>query len=161
MRKASWGTWLISGLLAFAGATAQAAEPGLHGNLGAARDIVKAETDFAAQAARDGTAKAFAAWMDAIDGTIYGGGSQPAIGRDAIYRKMGGDAPDANRLAWHPLEVFAAKAGDMGVSRGRWTSTSLADKSKSISGSYVTVWRKNAKGEWKGLIDIGNADPAH
>ncbi|MBS0411858.1 MAG: nuclear transport factor 2 family protein, partial [Proteobacteria bacterium] len=27
-------------------------------------------------------------------------------------------------------------------------------------GRYVTVWRKNAKGEWKGLIDIGNADPA-
>jgi ketosteroid isomerase-like protein len=98
--------------------------------------------------------------MDAVDGTIYGGGSQPAIGRDAIYRKMGGDKPDANRLAWHPLEVFAARAGDMGVSRGRWTSTPKAG-GKSTSGSYVTVWRRDAKGEWKGLIDIGNADPAH
>ncbi|HSM99409.1 MAG TPA: nuclear transport factor 2 family protein [Rudaea sp.] len=139
---------------------AAAQEPRLHGNLGAARAIVKADGDFAAQAARDGTAKAFADWMDAVDGVIYGGGSNPSIGRDAIYRKMGGDAPDANVLAWHPLEVFAARAGDMGVSRGRWTSTPKAG-GKSVGGSYVTVWRRNAKGEWKGLIDIGNADPAH
>lgn len=151
--------WLVFVLVALVSMGAQAEEPRLHGNLVAARAIVKADGDFAAQAARDGTAKAFAHWMDAVDGTIYGGGSQPAIGRDAIYRKMGGDAPDANRLAWHPLEVFAAKAGDMGVSRGRWTSTPKAG-GQSIEGSYVTVWRRNAKGEWKGLIDIGNADPA-
>ncbi|MGH8090538.1 MAG: YybH family protein [Rudaea sp.] len=153
-------TWLIAGFLALAGVNAQATDPGLHGNLEAARAIVKADGDFAAQAARDGTAKAFANWMDAVDGTIFGGGSVPAIGHDAIYRKMGGDSPDANLLAWHPLEVFAAKAGDMGVSRGRWTLTPKAG-GKSIAGSYVTVWRRNANGEWKGLIDIGNADSAH
>jgi ketosteroid isomerase-like protein len=152
--------WLARVLIALVSTGAHAQEPRLHGNLDAARAIAKADGDFAAQAARDGTAQAFANWMDTVDGTIYGGGSQPAIGRDAIYQKMGGDAPDPNRLAWHPLEVFAAKAGDMGVSRGRWTSTPKAG-GKSIEGSYVTVWRRNAKGEWKGLIDIGNADPAH
>ena len=152
--------WLAWVLIALVSTGANAQEPRLHGNLDAARAIVKADGDFAAQAARDGTAKAFANWMDAVDGTIYGSGSQPAIGHDAIYQKMGGDAPDANRLAWHPLEVFAAKAGDMGVSRGRWTSTPKAG-GKSIAGSYVTVWRRNEKGEWQGLIDIGNADPAH
>jgi hypothetical protein len=152
--------WLAWVLIALVSTGANAQEPRLHGNLDAARAIVKADGDFAAQAARDGTAKAFADWMDAVDGTIYGGGSEPAIGRDAIYRKMGGDSPDANVLAWHPLEVFAAKAGDMGVSRGRWTLTPKA-AGKSIAGSYVTVWRRDAKGEWKGLIDIGNADPAH
>jgi ketosteroid isomerase-like protein len=152
--------WLVLITVALVSMAAYAEEPRLHGNPYAARAIAKADGDFAAQAAREGTARAFADWMDAVDGTIYGGGSQPAIGRDAIYRKMGGDAPDPNGLAWHPLEVFAAKAGDMGVSRGRWTSTPKAG-GKSTSGSYVTVWRKNAKGEWKGLIDIGNADPAH
>ena len=152
--------WLAWVLIALVSTGANAQEPRLHGNLDAARAIVKADGDFAAQAARDGTAKAFANWMDAVDGTIYGGGSQPAIGHDAIYQKMGGDAPGPNRLVWHPLEVFAAKAGDMGVSRGRWTSTPKAG-GESIAGSYVTVWRRNAKGEWKGLIDIGNADPAH
>ena len=53
--------------------------------------------------------------------------------------------------------MFAATAGDMGVSRGRWSSIPKAAGGKPISGSYVTVWRKNAAGKWKGSIDIGNS----
>jgi ketosteroid isomerase-like protein len=137
---------------------ALADEPNLHGNLDAARAIVKADLDFGVLAKKEGTAKAFRDAMDATDGTVFAGGSQPAIGSDAIYAKMGGDAPDESTLEWHPQEAFAAKSGDMGVTRGRWTATSKADSSKSAGGSYVTVWRKNARGEWKGLIDLGAAD---
>ena len=151
--------WIL-GLIAITLAMAHAAEPALHGNLDAARAIARADADFAALAKINGTAKAFRESMDAIDGVTYGGGSKPAVGRDAIYAMMGGDAPDKNILAWYPVEVFAAKAGDMGVSRGRWTSTPKSG-GKSIGGSYVTVWRKNAKAQWKGLVDIGNADPKH
>jgi ketosteroid isomerase-like protein len=132
----------------------------LHGNIDAARAIAKAEADFAALAKSAGTAKAFRDFMDEVDGVAYAGGSEPAIGRDAIYAKMGGDAPDDSVLEWAPVEVFAATAGDMGVARGRWTATPKVD-GKIVTGSYVTVWRKNAKGHWKGLIDIGNADKPH
>ena len=139
------------------GAT-QADEPKLGGNVEAARAIAKADNDFAALAAKEGTAKAFRDSMDGTDGVIYGGGSKPSIGRDAIYEAMGGDAPDETTLAWHPTDVYAAKAGDMGVSRGRWTATSKAGDGKAISGAYVTVWRKDSHGVWKGFVDIGNAD---
>jgi len=145
-------------LLSAVSFTALADDPKLHGNLDAARAIVKADIDFGALAAKEGTAKAFRDSMDADDGMVFGGGAQPATGRDAIYTFMGGDKPDEATLEWAPVDAFAAKSGDFGVTRGRWTSTSLADKSKSVHGSYVTVWRKNAKGEWKGLIDIGNPD---
>ena len=145
-------------LLAGLALTANADEAKLHGNLDAARAMVKADLDFGALAKKEGTAKAFRDSMDADEGMVYGGGAQPAAGRDAIYAFMGGDAPAESTLEWAPVEAFAAKAGDMGVTRGRWVSTSLADKTKSVTGSYVTIWRKNAKGEWKGLIDIGNPD---
>ncbi|HET8941052.1 MAG TPA: nuclear transport factor 2 family protein [Rudaea sp.] len=148
--------WIFA-LIAITLVSPHAAEPILHGNPDAARAIAKADVDFAALAKRDGTANAFRASMDAVDGMIYGGGSQPAVGRDAIYAMMGGDAAARSVLTWYPVEVFAAKAGDMGVSRGRWTSTPKTG-AKPISGSYVTVWRKDAGGRWKGLIDIGNAD---
>ena len=151
-------TLLCLALLSALAGSALADDAKLHGNLDAARAVVKADLDFGALAKKQGAAKAFRDAMDEVDGTIYGGGSQPAIGRDAIYAKMGGDAPDDSTLEWAPLEAFAATSGDMGVTRGRWTAASIADKSKSASGSYVTVWRKNANGEWKGLIDIGNAD---
>jgi ketosteroid isomerase-like protein len=151
-------TLVAVGSLVLTVASLHAAEPGLHGPVAAARAIAKADGDFATLAKREGAAKAFRDSMDAVDGVIYGGGSEPAIGSDAIYKKMGGDAPDESTLEWHPVEAFAAKSGDMGVTRGRWTATSKADATKAASGSYVTVWRKNAKGEWKGLIDIGAAD---
>lgn len=145
-------------LLATAGAVAHADEAKLHGNRDAARAIVKADLDFGALAAKQGTAKAFRDAMDGDEGMVYGGGAQPATGRDAIYALMGGDAPDEVKLEWAPLEAFAAQSGDLGVTRGRWTRTLLSDTSKVVTGSYVTVWRKNAKGQWKGLIDIGNPD---
>ena len=138
-----------------------AAEPSLHGNLDAARAIAKADLYFAILAKHAGTAKAFRDSMDGKDGVVYGSGAEPAVGADAIYKKMGGDAPDDSILQWNPVEVFAAAAGDFGVSRGRWTATPKSGDAATISGSYVTVWRKNAKGQWKGLIDIGNADKAH
>ncbi len=151
---------LIGGLLIVGVANVHAQQPRLHGNLHAAKAIAKADTDFGALAKRIGTARAFRDSMDGVDGVTYGVGSKPAVGRDAIYAMMGGDAPDNNVLAWRPIEVFAARAGDMGVSRGRWSSTPRTG-GKTLSGSYVTVWRKNAKGQWKGLVDIGNADPKH
>jgi ketosteroid isomerase-like protein len=139
-------------------ATLQAQEPKLSGNVDAARAIVKAETDFAALAAKEGTAKAFRDSMDATDGVTYGGGSKPAVGRDAIYEAMGGDAPDDTTLSWYPTDVYAAKAGDMGVARGRWTAKPKKGEAKPLTGSYVTVWRKDSHGQWKGFVDIGNAD---
>lgn len=139
-------------------ATLQADEPKLSGNIGAARAIVKAETVFSALAASEGTAKAFRDSMDPANGVTYGGGSKPAIGRDAIYAAMGGDEPDETTLSWYATDVYAAKAGDMGVARGRWTATPKSGNEKSLTGSYVTVWRKDAHGVWKGFVDIGNAD---
>ena len=147
---------------ALALSAAPAEEPKLSGNVEAARAIVKAESDFAALAAKEGTAKAFRDSMDPIDGVTYGGSSKPSIGSAAIYAAMGGDAPDETTLSWYPTDVYAAKAGDMGVARGRWTATAKSGDGKAITGAYVTVWRKDSHGQWKGFVDIGNADkPAH
>lgn len=151
-------TFIFAALFILGVANAHADEPRLHGPAAVARAIAKADGDFAALAKSEGTAKAFRDSMDAVDGVVYGGGTEPAVGSEAIYKKMGGDEPEDSTLQWHPIEVFAAKAGDMGVSRGRWTATSKKPDAKAISGSYVTVWRKNAAGQWKGLIDIGSVD---
>ena len=149
---------MLSLFLAAAVAFGATDEAKLSGNVEAARAIVKAESDFAALAAKEGTAKAFRDSMDPIDGVIYGGSSKPSIGSASIYAAMGGDAPDDSTLTWYPTDVYAAKAGDLGVARGRWTATAKTGNAKPITGAYVTVWRKDSHGIWKGFIDIGNAD---
>ena len=72
---------------------------------------------------------------------------------------MGGDAPSQTRLEWTPLDAWGSRGGDLGVTTGTWKFTGPPPGATVVTGRYVTVWRKNAAGQWKGLIDIGNPDP--
>lgn len=105
------------------------------------------------------TAQAFREYMDEKDGLQFGGG-EPARGSAAIYAAMGGDKPQKSRLEWTPVSAWGAASGDLGVTTGTWKASALDGSQPAITGRYVTVWRRDAKGEWKGLIDIGNPDPA-
>jgi len=116
-----------------------------------------ADTAFAARAQSVPTAQAFREFMDETDGLQFDG-AKPVRGAAAIYELMGGDQPPRSRLEWHVTDAWGSKGGDMGVTTGVWKSTSMSGARPPLTGRYVTVWRRNAKGEWKGLIDIGNAD---
>lgn len=145
---------LSSVAVALIAAGAARAEVPMHGPDKTAREILAAERAFAAMSDKEGSAKAFRAFMDPVDGLEFAGG-QPKRGRDVIYQSQGGDAPEKAKLHWEPDEVFAS-TGDMGVTWGHWTLTPLGAAKPMMQGHYVTVWRRDAKGEWKGLIDIGN-----
>ena len=124
----------------------------------ATADAVRAaDAAFAAHAQVVPTAQAFREYMDEKDGLQFGGG-EPARGSAAIYAAMGGDKPQKSRLEWTPVAAWGAASGDLGVTTGTWRATALDSSRPAITGRYVTVWRKDAKGEWKGLIDIGNPD---
>lgn len=119
--------------------------------------LLAADRDFAAYAAEHGTAAAFKAFMEPTDSRAFEGG-EPARGAEAIYQAHGGDKPSNGKLAWSPDEALAGRAGDMGVTWGHWRYTPADPAQKALIGHYVTVWRKDADGRWKGLIDIGNPD---
>jgi ketosteroid isomerase-like protein len=42
-----------------------------------------------------------------------------------------------------------------GSALGRYTRTSADPAKKPVTGRYVTVWRKNADGKWRVVMDIG------
>jgi ketosteroid isomerase-like protein len=118
-----------------------------------------ADGAFEKRAQKVGAAQAFRETMDETDGLQFGSGP-PTRGAEAIFKAMGGDAASTSKLEWTPLEAWGARSGDLGVTTGTWKATSVDLPQRVISGRYVTVWRKNPKGQWKGLIDIGNPDPA-
>ncbi|HWA62198.1 MAG TPA: hypothetical protein VG939_12535 [Caulobacteraceae bacterium] len=118
-----------------------------------------ADEAFAARAQAVPPAQAFREYMDETDGTQFDG-SKPIKGSQAIYEAMGGIQPAHSKLEWTVKEAWGSRGGDFGVTWGVWKSTALNGARPPVTGSYVTVWRKNAKGEWKGLIDIGNPDPS-
>lgn len=120
--------------------------------------VKAADIAFEKAAQTTSVAKAFRDYMDETDGLQFGAGA-PTRGSAAIYANMGGDAPARSKLEWTPLDAWGSKGGDMGVTTGTWKASALDGSRPPITGRYVTVWRKNAKGQWKGLIDIGNPDP--
>ncbi len=148
--------WMMGALALAAVTTSARAEVVLHGPPAKAEALLRAERAFDAMSVAEGSAKAFRAFMDPVDGREFAGG-EPARGADAIYKAQGGDAPVRTRLHWTPDEVFAS-TGDMGVAWGHWTFSAIDSGKVLVKGRYVTVWRQDAKGEWKGLIDIGDHD---
>ncbi|MDB5397149.1 MAG: hypothetical protein JWM91_4655 [Rhodospirillales bacterium] len=131
----------------------------VHGPEAVAREIAAADKAFSARSATAGTATAFRDFMDGKDGLEFAGG-EPERGSKEIYDAHGGDHPFKSVLTWEPAEIFASAGGNLGVSWGHRLSKPNDPAEKPITGHYVTVWRKNPAGEWKGVVDIGDADGA-
>lgn len=63
----------------------------------------------------------------------------------------------SSAIFWQPDRVHVARAGDMGVTSGRYAQ--LMSPSESVQGRYVMVWRRNADGQWKVLTETRVPDP--
>jgi ketosteroid isomerase-like protein len=119
------------------------------------RDLMEADRAFAALSQEKGMAAAFAAYVDPAQGLMIVPGEMYE-GAPGVAKAFA-DTPADRKLTWVPDRAFAAESGDMGVTTGRFTRSAAG--ADTAHGRYVTVWRKNAAGQWKALIDIGNTDP--
>ena len=147
-RIACCSAGLAALLLAAAPAvTAPAADPGA---------IVQAERGFAAQVRSMGVRAGFLAWL-APTGVVFRPG--PVIGRTS-YEKQ---PPGWNGLlAWHPVHAAISADGSLGWSTGPWTwKRDSTQKKVDAFGEYMSVWRRQANGSYKAVLDcgIGHGDP--
>jgi hypothetical protein len=124
-----------------------------------AEAVKQADLAFAKRASQVGFARAFLEFMDEKEGLLYGVEGPPTVGARAAFEALGGDAPERMKVEWAPTQAWGSKGGDMGVTVGTYKRTPVVAGPPVRTGRYVTVWRKNAEGEWKGLIDIGENDP--
>ena len=63
-------------------------------------------------------------------------------------------------LAWQPAFAGMAQAGDLGFTTGPWESKpDINDKTPSGYGHFVTMWKKQADGSWKFVLDLGISHP--
>lgn len=111
-------------------------------------DLVSAERAFAADASARSTREAFVAAL-ADDGLVFAPG--PTNGK----RVWESRPVDKNRLEWAPAVAEIAGSGDLGYTIGPWRFTPADAEKPSDFGQFFTVWRKQADGKWKVLIDHG------
>jgi ketosteroid isomerase-like protein len=104
--------------------------------------------------------KAFADWF-AEDGVALGNGEQPLIGRVAIMKSANWTAK-SYQLTWTPTDATMGPSGDIGYTWGHFEGQSKDANGNpvSVSGRYITIWRKQPDGNWKVVLDAGANEPA-
>ena len=172
MRRSSYIGVVLAGLLAAAsnGALAQLAFPDASGN--AAPNPLTDPTakpgkillfDLEARFAKDVLERGGAAFADwfAEDGVALGNGAAPLVGRVAIA-KSANWSPKAYQLVWTPTDAMMGPSGDVGYTWGHFEGHSKDANGNPVvtSGRYITVWRKQADGNWKVVLDAGANEPA-
>lgn len=60
-------------------------------------------------------------------------------------------------LKWQPDEVHVSAGGDLGYSIGTYERMSKdpSGRPTAATGTYVSIWRKQADGKWRAVLDIG------
>ena len=118
-----------------------------------AERLAAAERAFAASARTVGFKGAFLQAL-ADDATLFRPG--PVDGRRYIAAQP--DPPI--RLEWQPARVAVAASDDLGYSSGPYRLTADARPDRRAYGQFFSVWKRDASGTWKLLIDLGVEQPA-
>lgn len=116
-----------------------------------ATEIVETDIAFSNMSRQLGMKKAFMQYM-AKDGGLLRPESPPLIGADAInYLSEINDT--SYTITWKPTHSDISKSGDLGYTFGTYE---LSTKDTVMKGTYVNIWKKQADGTWKFVIDSGN-----
>ena len=87
-------------------------------------------------------------------------GETPLMGLDAV-KKHHESNPDSGKLSWIPMKAEVAQSGDLGYTYGNWqyTGKTKAGTDTTVYGVYSDIWKKQADGSWKAVLDHGSDTP--
>ena len=97
----------------------------------------------------------------ADDASLFWPGTPLVTGKDAIRELMNAFfAMPSFSLSFQTLKVQVSQSGDLAYSYGINTVTFTDPNGNAVSdkGKYLTVYKKQADGNWKVTADIGNSD---
>jgi len=88
-------------------------------------------------------------------------GSYPCIGISALARRYNGLDNSKFVMSWKPLRCEMGAAADLAYTFGDWKMHVAQPNGTDsvIYGNYVTIWKKQADGNWKFVLDGGNGTP--
>ena len=122
------------------------------------QEMVKTEQAFSKMAEEKNTRDAFLAFI-ADDGLLFRPGA--VNGKKWLLEHPSSPPPDKKPLlAWQPSFAGMSASGDMGFTTGPWEfKADVKDEKPSGYGHFVTVWKKQADGTWKFVVDLGISHP--
>ncbi len=119
----------------------------------AKQEIVQTEKAFETLAQEKGLSEAFSYYADSA--ATINRGSNLVHGKDSIRLVYLSPRYKGVTLKWEPDFVDVSASADLGYTYGKYTFTSKDSTGKAISsqGYFHTVWKKQAKGNWRFVWD--------
>lgn len=122
--------------------------------------LMQTSREWARVAASGEPERILAYWSD--DAVVMPPG-QPAVAGKAAIREFvrQTSALPGFTITWEPERASVSDGGDVGymIERNRVTLRDADGVVREHFGKAVTVWRKNAAGEWRCVIDTWNENP--
>lgn len=119
---------------------------------GAARKaVLKADTDFSRLSRKKGFRYAFLAYADST--AVLLRAQNPPMQGHTAFKYIESMNDTGVTLTWEPGFASVAASGDLAYTYGIYT---FASKDTTTRGTYVTIWKKDAAGNWKFVLDTGN-----
>jgi ketosteroid isomerase-like protein len=83
-------------------------------------------------------------------------------GKVNIAKGMGFLDDKNNQLLWTPVGADISNSGDLGYTYGNYEFHSKDKDGKPTIdyGKYTSIWKRQADGSWKVVLDMGNASPS-
>ncbi len=119
------------------------------------RSIIDADRYYSTLSAQKGRNTAFLAMFDSA-GVTLAPHMLPVEGYKEIKKLILSHTDSTYTLTWEPKFAKVASSGELGYTYGTYKLTVKGKKPISEEGTYITIWNKNSKGEWKALLDTGN-----
>lgn len=96
------------------------------------------------------------------DARVVSPGQATLEGKRAIQEMVTQSlANPAFHISWTPEAAVVSRSGDLGYTYGsnQITIPGPAAKTTTIAGRYLTVWRKDADGQWRCVMDYSTPEP--
>jgi ketosteroid isomerase-like protein len=124
--------------------------------MGALKSMVDAERRFARASVDTNMRDAFLAFF-APDGVEFSPG--PVNVKETFSKQQDPPKPPPMTLDWDPVFANVSQAGDLGFTTGPYVLTDNAKKAPARQGYFFSIWKKQANGEWKVVLDYGIEAP--
>jgi ketosteroid isomerase-like protein len=123
----------------------------------ALQEMVKTEQAFSKMGEEKNKRDAFLAFI-ADDGLLFRPGA--VNGKKWLLEHPAPPTDKKPLLAWQPSFAGMSASGDMGFTTGPWEfKGDVKDEKPSGYGHFITVWKKQADGTWKFVVDLGISHP--
>lgn len=123
--------------------------------------VIQTSKDWSQAASTGNVAKTVSHWAD--EAVVMSPGQPPLKGREAIRQMVEESYKIPGfRISWQPQSVDVSVNGDMAylIENSQVSFTDSTGKAITHYNKGVSIWKKQADGTWKNVVDISTPDPS-